>query len=250
MQMKTDGIVLREQKYNENDRLLTVLTRKYGLVYAYARGADKLKSRLSTATKQFCYSDFILFKNKERCLVDTADSKKIFFGISSSLEKLALSSYLAQLCIYLSPQSDDSEQILRLLLNCLYMLDENKRSDEFIKPLFELRLASLCGFMPNLVACSNCLTYESENMYLDAEKGEIICSDCAEKIGIDTTRCALLTPSVLTAMRHIVFSDFNKLFSFKTSQETLEMLGSICEWYLKDKLEHHFETLDFYHSVK
>lgn len=250
MQIKTDGIVLREQKYNDNDRLLTVLTRKQGLVYTFARGADKLKSRLSSATKQFCYSDFVLFKNKDRCLVDTADIKKIFFGISSSLEKLALSSYLAQLCIFLSPQSDDSEQILRLLLNCLYMLDEDKRTPEFIKPLFELRLMSLCGFMPNLIGCSHCLKYESDEMYLDAQAGELICGDCAKSDGIDMSRSALVTPPVLTAMRHIVFSDMNKLFSFKISQESTEMLGSVTEWYVKDKLEHHFETLDFYHSVK
>ncbi len=100
MQVKTDGIVLKEQKYNENDRLLTILTRNQGLIYTFARGADKLKSRLASSTKQFCYSDFVLFKNKDRCLVDNADIKKVFFGISSSLTKLALSSYIAELCIY------------------------------------------------------------------------------------------------------------------------------------------------------
>ncbi len=65
------------------------------------------------------------------------------------------------------------------------MLDEDKRTAEFIKPLFELRLMSLCGFMPNLVGCAECLAYESEEMFLDAERGEILCSSCEKACAVD-----------------------------------------------------------------
>ena len=47
MQIKTKAIVLRAQDYNENDKLLTLLTKERGLVFAYVFGARKMKSRLS-----------------------------------------------------------------------------------------------------------------------------------------------------------------------------------------------------------
>ena len=51
MQIKTKAIVLRAQDYNENDKLLTLLTEKRGLVFAYVFGARKMKSRLSSFLK-------------------------------------------------------------------------------------------------------------------------------------------------------------------------------------------------------
>lgn len=248
MQIKTDGIVLREVRYNDSDRLLTILSGEHGLLYAFARGADRMKSRMSAATKQLCYSDFILYESKERCLVDTAETKTVFLGLSRSLENYSLANYLAQLCIYLAPQTEDSRQILRLLLNCLYMLDQNKRRHTFIKPLFELRLMTVCGFMPNLLGCRECLCYEAPAMLFLPGSGEILCERCAKQAEIPMD-AQWIDPTVLTAMRHIVLSDFEKLFSFRIPEETLAQLGRVTEQYVMQKLEHHFSTLDFYHSI-
>ena len=38
MEKKTDGLVLRSNDYRENDKLLTVLTAKYGKLTVAARG--------------------------------------------------------------------------------------------------------------------------------------------------------------------------------------------------------------------
>ena len=62
MQIKTDGLIIRDLNVGEDDRIVTILTRSRGVVRASARGARRVKSRLSTATRLFCYSDFTLFK--------------------------------------------------------------------------------------------------------------------------------------------------------------------------------------------
>ena len=65
MQITTYGMVLRE-KTIEDDRLLTILTMEYGVIFAYARGAMRLRGKLVSSTEQLCYSRFVLFKNKAR----------------------------------------------------------------------------------------------------------------------------------------------------------------------------------------
>ena len=88
MQITTYGMVLRE-KTIEDDRLLTILTKEYGVIFAYARGAKRLRGKLVSSTEQLCYSRFVLFKNKDRYSVDSAEADTIFFGVRQDIEKLA-----------------------------------------------------------------------------------------------------------------------------------------------------------------
>ena len=51
MRLNTDGLVIREQNIGEADRRVTLLTRDYGIVHAFARGARRIKSNALTATQ-------------------------------------------------------------------------------------------------------------------------------------------------------------------------------------------------------
>ena len=50
MQVKTQGLIIREQTIGESDRLVTVLTRDEGVVRAFARRAKNLKDSKNSAT--------------------------------------------------------------------------------------------------------------------------------------------------------------------------------------------------------
>jgi DNA repair protein RecO (recombination protein O) len=64
MQLTTDGIVIKEKKFNDDDRIITVLTRQYGLINAYAKDATKLKSKLANSTELLCYSRLFCLRIK------------------------------------------------------------------------------------------------------------------------------------------------------------------------------------------
>ena len=49
-------------------------------------------------------------------------------------------------------------------------------------------------------------------------------------------------------MRYIVYSDFEKLFSFKIPEDKSERLSKITEKFLIAQIEKRFKTLDFYYS--
>ena len=56
----TMGLVLKETRYREADRILTILTPKLGVITAMAANSLRLKSKLFSACGLFCYSEFTL----------------------------------------------------------------------------------------------------------------------------------------------------------------------------------------------
>ena len=54
----TTGLVLKETRYKESDRILTVLTPELGVISASAQSSLRLKSKLFSACGLFCYSEF------------------------------------------------------------------------------------------------------------------------------------------------------------------------------------------------
>ena len=73
MQVKTQGLIIREQTVGESDRLVTVLTRDAGVVRAFARRAKNLKDSKSAATQLLCYSRLSIFKGREKYMIDDAE---------------------------------------------------------------------------------------------------------------------------------------------------------------------------------
>ena len=67
MLSEVKGLVIRTVDYKETDRLVTIFTEQKGVVTAMARGARSLKSRKLSSTMQFCYGNFILYGQGDKC---------------------------------------------------------------------------------------------------------------------------------------------------------------------------------------
>ena len=104
---------------------------------------------------------------------------------------------------------------------------------------------SLSGYMPDLVACEKCGAYETEYMYFNSEEGKLYCKNCAP-----TAFSKNIAFSVVTAMRYVALSDFEKIFSFTLSDDGLKSFCSITEEYLLNKTQRKFKTLEFYNLMK
>lgn len=245
MRVNTDGIILREQNIGEKDRLVTVLTRRLGLIKAFVRGAKSLKDKKQSATGLLCYSDFSVYEGKDSYIIDSAEPKEVFFNLRTDIVKLSLAQYFCEISSELAPNGEDAEDILRLLLNSLYMLANDKKNPEQLKAIFELRAVSLAGYMPNLVACDFCGEFETKKMYFDIEKGVLYCENCVEYATLFE-----LDLAIVRALRHIVFAPLEQLFNFTLSDENYEELSFVTERYLISHTDRNYKTLDFYKSIK
>lgn len=245
MRTNTDGLILKEQNIGEKDKLVTVLTRHNGLVRAFVRGAKSVNNRKNSSTGMFCFSKLCLYKTKESYIIDEAEPIELFFELRSDLEKLALAQYFSELIMTLVQEDEAAEEYLRLILNSLHFLAKGKMPVEQVKAITELRLMCIAGYMPNLVACDRCGEYETNTMYFDVEDGLLYCENC-----MSNSMLFPLDIGLIKALRHIAFSDFEKIYSFKMEDSALPDLSYITEKYLLSKLQRNFKTLEFYNSIK
>lgn len=237
--------MIKEMNMGESDRLVTLFTRDYGIIRAFAAGAKSIKSKKGVATSLLTYSSFTILKKKDTYKIYEASPIRLFFGAGSEIEVLSLAQYFCELCYVLVASGVPDGEFLRLILNSLHFLTKEKRFPPLIKAITELRAAALSGFMPDLVACSGCGKFEDDIMYFDISGGRLLCRGCKG----ETSDLATLDRTMLSAMRHIVYSEFGRLYSFTVPENCAKRLSEITGKYITVQTDHRFTALDFYNSV-
>ena len=149
-----NALVLREVRYKEADRILTLLTDTDGKITVKARGALRKSSKTAAATQQLTYSEMTLFGNLGRWTVNEATVKEGFDGLRTDIGNFALGCYFAECVDALSVEDQPDAPLMQLALNCLYALSRGMYTPEHIKAAFELRLMCLAGYTPELSHCA------------------------------------------------------------------------------------------------
>jgi len=101
-------------------------------------------------------------------------------------------------------------------------------------------LRKTVGHRP-LIMCSGCGEYESDEMYFMPCSGTISCSKCGPTSDI----CIKMSRGAIAAMRHSVYVDLKKTYSFTLSDESLLQLCRASEAYIRENIDMKFKTLDF-----
>ncbi len=261
------GIILKETPIGDYDKMMTVFTAEHGKISVFAKGAKRLKSPLFTATQLFCYSEMTLAKTGTTYYIRTADLIENFYHMRDTLEGAALAGYIADIAADIAVEDVPMTELLRLVLNSFHLIATGKKQIPQIKAVFELRAAAVAGFMPDLIACAGCGQSDIPTYYFDITGGVFRCEECyrtdaliAEKLAQRQSEpdgiyqfaqvIAILSPSVFAAMRHVIYSKTEKIFSFELKdEETLTDFANVAEKYLVCHMERSYATLDFYHAV-
>ena len=247
MLLTTRGLVLREAKYQESDKILTVLTESEGKLTVRVRWAARPSSRYAAAVQLLCFSELTLFGNKGRWSLNEAEALEQFLGLREDVGRFALGAYIAELLEWVSDEDSPGREPLRLGLNCLYALSRGLRETGHIKAVFELRLACVSGYKPRLDSCAICGSPEPPEPVLNLEEGTICCASCVE-FGARTASVRLCAAS-LAAMRYIASAPPRRELGFSLEPEAARRLGLATERYLTARLEREPRTLDFYRKL-
>lgn len=246
--MTLKGLVLRERSFGENDKFLDILTDEAGLIEVTAKGVKKQNSKNASVAQTLCYADFCLSESSGRFYLNSAEPIRTFFTVSSDIEKFALASYFCEMTLYVATQERTNQEVLRLILNCLHFLTAGNRDSLLLKAIFELRLVSEIGLVPNLLGCCECLKYSDAQMLFDLRGGRLYCESCFG--GRDLHGVEMLPERLLHYIRFIALTDMQKLFNLKVAGDYLPHLSNITESYAEIQLGKHFSTLDFYKTLQ
>lgn len=247
MYKTTRALVLRETKYKEADKILTVLTEDEGKMTVSARGVMRRGSRIAAACQLLTLSEMTLFENRSKWYVNEAQTAEQFLGLRTDIALLALGTYFAELLEAVSDEDSPNPEVLRLGLNSLYALSSGLFPPEHIKAVFELRLMGLSGYEPSLEACPACGKAEMEAPVFSTLGGTVLCGKCRSG---DYGETFSLCGASLAAMRHILSAESRKIFSFTLTETAAKRLYAVCEAYVQAQLERRFSALDYWKSVR
>lgn len=237
--------MLREVKYKETDKILTVLSETEGKLSVSARGVMGKSSNIAAACQLLTFSDMTFYERGGKLYIKEAQTVEQFLGLREDISLLALGAYFAEALEAASDEDSPNPAVLKLGLNSLFALSRGLHSPEHIKAVFELRLMCLSGFEPSLDYCPVCGN-EPRSPVFSPRDGSCLCEKCCERGSGEVVR---LTDAALAAMRSVVSADAKKIFSFAIDEESEKILFRLCETYFLLQLERSFLALDYWKSV-
>jgi DNA repair protein RecO (recombination protein O) len=243
MRHKIKGIVIRETPKGETSKLLTVLTSTNGVITVNAKGVRKLSSAYLKSAQLFAFSDMLLYEKNGFYTLTEAALITDFYSIREDIKNYSLACYLCDCASSFAVAGEDSNAILRLLLNSLYALENGMSNRALIKSAFELRLCAESGFMPDVSFCTDCENELSGKRFLfHIYEGMSFCTECA----LAGNEYLLLTPAVGKAITHITESEMSKFISFRIGDTDQKLLSECAERFMLSRAERGFKTLSFY----
>ena len=243
MYLKTQGLVLRVTEYRDSDAILSVLTREQGLMTFKARGVRSRRSQIKSACQLLAFSEFTVLERQGYYTVSEAVCIEMFQPMRNDIELLSLCSYFAQAAEVLSQEDAGRGEVLSLTLNALYALAKLRKPQDLVKAAFELRLACIGGYEPDLTGCAVCGRADCGRFLVSG--GCLQCLECGLGEGLSLP----VSAGCLAAMRYITGCDAKRLFSFSLDGPARKELTDAAETYLVTQLERGFYTLDFYKSL-
>lgn len=260
MLVKIKGLVVRDTVVNDTIRYISLLTEEHGKISVFIKNTAKYRRLWGLPTKVFSYSEFVLYESQGKYRFNEASLIESFFGLGQSFDALALASYIVSCAEYVTEEEQPDAGIFSLTLNTLWAITHLKdRDHRLIKGAFEMRLAGLCGFAPNVFYCAGCGSPpDGKTIFFDIMGGCVRCAACERKheegtyfennIRIDPMRTAQiilpLSEPTAAAIRYVLTCEPNMVFSFALAESCIPEFRNTCERYLENHLEHHFEALD------
>ena len=160
---------------------------------------------------------------------------------------MSLGFYLAELTEAVTTENTPAPELLRHLLNGLYALSALHKPPALVKPVFEVKLLCLAGYEPLADGCAYCGCPDPERPMLYVVQGVLRCGTCGVK---ESALSMPLCQDSLAALRHIVYGDPKRLYSFTLGGDALRRLSAAAEAFAAAQLERGFRSLDFYKSLQ
>lgn len=205
------GIVLSATPVNDYDKRLVLLTKEYGKISAFARGARKPIGMLVAAANPFAFGQFEIYEGKSSFSVTGFHAENYFRELTASPLVAYYGFYFLELCDYYGREFCEGMQMLALLYQSLRALCSENIPNRLIRRVFELRIMWVNGELP------------------DSEHMNISDKDLAYTVD------------------YILNMPIEKLYTFCLSDGLLEKLEALAEYYrlrIIDKRMNSLEILE------
>jgi DNA repair protein RecO (recombination protein O) len=176
---RDEAVVLRTHKLSENDRIITLLTRRHGKVRAVAKGVRKTKSRFGSRLEPFTHVDLQLSTGRNLDIVTQAEMLDPFgAAIASDYGRYTAGAAMLEAADRLTAEErEPATQQYRLLLAAVAALATQRYPTELALDAYLLRAMAVGGFSPSFDACARCGA-PGPHTWFSVSSGGMVCRGC------------------------------------------------------------------------
>jgi len=233
------GIVLSSSDVGEFDKRMVILTKEYGRVTAFAKGARRPNNPLVAACSPFCFGVFDAYEGRSSYHITKANISNYFRDLVLDYDKVCLGSYFLEVADHLSVEGVDERARLALVYQSLKALESGKFSHRLLKNIYDFKTWVIDGEYPNVYSCMCCGKKENLTTFSIKRQG-MLCKSCSQtEAGVD------ISSSTLYTMQFIVSSTIEKLYTFVLNNETEEEFTRILDAYRLNYRSHKYKSEEF-----
>lgn len=240
---KSEALVLRRQDLRETSLIVTFYTRDFGKIKGIMRGVRGARAQLPGGALQLFALDSIIFYERKRgdiYTVSQCDLVEFFNPLRESLERLSYAAYIMELLDSVTSLGDVHPEVFDLAVNSLRLMT-GESSARRVARIFEIKLLSLLGIMPELTRCSICGSGLYGEIRFSYRHGGLICPKCA---AVDRGAQPILAGTI-KFIEHVRNYDFEKVARVKVASEVGRELEQILRKFLDYHIERRLKTVEF-----
>jgi len=178
---QTQGIILKQTKLGEFDKIVTIYSPEFGKLSAVAKGACRPKSKLGGNVEPLTHSLMLLAKGRNLDIVTQSQTINGFLALKSDLWRMACGLYVLELIDSFTLENSGNQPLFDLLLDTLQRLCQGDDSETVLR-YFELHLLDYLGYRPQLHRCVGCNSpIKPVVNFFSSSQGGILCSHCGQK---------------------------------------------------------------------
>jgi DNA repair protein RecO (recombination protein O) len=205
MIVKTEAIVLSAMKYRETSKIVRLYTREFGKLSVIAKGARDRKSKFRSALDPMNRVACVIYKNENRelQLLSQCDVVSAFRHLSEDMEKMRAAMAAIELIAVVTHDEEANDPLYALLVEMLETVNDATNDASVALYYFEMKLADILGFKPELYECSYCAKETSEETAkgFSVSGSGVVCSECSENSSA-ANKISAGTLKVLQRLQH------------------------------------------------
>jgi len=152
MIVRTDAVVLHAFDYGETSRIVRLLTRQNGVIGVMARGARRPTSTFGSTLQPTSYIQAVYYHRPQRGLQTLKETSYVvrFKRLTAEVERVTTALRVVEVARLLLEEGEAHPLALDLVVHALGFIDAAEANVTNAAPWFQLRLAALLGFAPDV----------------------------------------------------------------------------------------------------
>ena len=212
---KIQAIVIKSSDRKEKDKNILLFSIENGKFWATLKGVKGANAKMKLAQNPFCFAEFVVEDGKTGKIVTGFEVIESFHELCENVDKFFEAAALLELVSAFDFESKGERAMMFVLLvKALKTICFETVRELYVLNKFMLETFKLNGTPLNAQKCSNCGTGAFEKLFINTSTGELECVSCKSFCSEE------ILPNVLSAMKILSKTDFEKLGTLKLSAES------------------------------